>query len=326
MIITRLVEEAAEARARLDRTLRKVGSPDDPAVVHARKTFEDLQQRLDRIDRVLVDVVETYPTMFDFSGGPVDFVSSSQSATSSKGKPENAGSRHDDEPTVEADVTRAKDRAAWRLGCSIRDMSRKPPLMWKSRTSKERNLDSRPIRADGTRSRELENTRPNREGRRTRNREVNKVKESRGRTRNREVNKVKENGGARRTRNRGVIKTKPVSVKTARNRKINKVESSVDSTISREANKVKNRFVPSELSKERARIRETRASNNRQIRNGTKAQISGTRAKDNRPIRSGTKAQVSGTLAKDNRHRTAGAAQKVMRTKALDRAMETLQS
>ena len=27
-------------------------------------------QRLDRIDRVLVDVVETYPTMVDFSGGP----------------------------------------------------------------------------------------------------------------------------------------------------------------------------------------------------------------------------------------------------------------
>ena len=39
-------------------------------VIHARKTLEDLPQRLDRIDRVLVDVVETYPTMVDFSGGP----------------------------------------------------------------------------------------------------------------------------------------------------------------------------------------------------------------------------------------------------------------
>ncbi len=80
MIITRLEEEVAEARARLDRSLRKVRSPDDPAVVLARKTLQDLQQRLDRIDRVLVDVVETYPTMVDFSGGPSDFVPTSQSA------------------------------------------------------------------------------------------------------------------------------------------------------------------------------------------------------------------------------------------------------
>jgi len=85
MIITRLAEEVAEARARLDRTFRKVRSPEDPAVVHARKTLDDLQQRLDRIDRVLVDVVETYPTMFDFSG----------------------------ESPIEADLARAKDRAEW---------------------------------------------------------------------------------------------------------------------------------------------------------------------------------------------------------------------
>ena len=70
MILTRLEEEVAEARARLDRTLRKFRSPDDPAVVRARETLEALVQRLDRIDRVLVDVVETYPTMVDFSGGP----------------------------------------------------------------------------------------------------------------------------------------------------------------------------------------------------------------------------------------------------------------
>ena len=69
-IITRLEEEVAEARARLDQTLRKFGSADHPAVVRARETLEALVQRLDRIDRVLVDVVETYPTMVDFSGGP----------------------------------------------------------------------------------------------------------------------------------------------------------------------------------------------------------------------------------------------------------------
>ena len=70
LIVTRLEEEVAEARARLDRTMRKFPSSDDPAVVRARETLEGLVQRLDRIDRVLVDVVETYPTMVDFSGGP----------------------------------------------------------------------------------------------------------------------------------------------------------------------------------------------------------------------------------------------------------------
>jgi Sigma-70, region 4 len=72
MILTRLEEEVAEARARLDRTLRKFRSPDNPAVVRARETLEALVQQLDRIDRVLVDVVETYPTMVDFSVGPSD--------------------------------------------------------------------------------------------------------------------------------------------------------------------------------------------------------------------------------------------------------------
>ncbi len=70
LIVTRLEEEVAEARARLDRTLAKFRSPEHPAVVRASETLEALVQRLDRIDRVLVDVVETYPTMVDFSGGP----------------------------------------------------------------------------------------------------------------------------------------------------------------------------------------------------------------------------------------------------------------
>ena len=70
LILTRLEQEVAEAQARLDRTVRKFKSPDDPAVIRARETLEALTQRLDRIDRVLVDVVETYPTMVDFSSGP----------------------------------------------------------------------------------------------------------------------------------------------------------------------------------------------------------------------------------------------------------------
>jgi RNA polymerase sigma factor (sigma-70 family) len=111
MIITRLEEEVAEARARLDRTHRQVLSPDDPALVRARKTFEDLQQRLDRIDRVFVDVVETYPTMFDFSGGPSDFASSDQPAAGPIRKTQGAGNRQGIEPLNEADRARGKDRA-----------------------------------------------------------------------------------------------------------------------------------------------------------------------------------------------------------------------
>ena len=72
MILTRLEDEVVEARAQLDRTLRKFRTQDDSAVVRARETLEALEQRLDRIDRVLVDVVETYPTMVDFSGGPAN--------------------------------------------------------------------------------------------------------------------------------------------------------------------------------------------------------------------------------------------------------------
>jgi RNA polymerase sigma factor (sigma-70 family) len=79
MIVTRLEEELAQARARLDRTLNKVRSPDDPAAAHARKTVEALNQVLARIDTVLVDAVEAYPTMFDFSGGPGVVSSKNQS-------------------------------------------------------------------------------------------------------------------------------------------------------------------------------------------------------------------------------------------------------
>jgi hypothetical protein len=70
MIITRLEEEAAEAKARLDRILRQVPSPDDPAAVRARKTVEALGEFLARVDVLLVDAVERYPTMFDFSSAP----------------------------------------------------------------------------------------------------------------------------------------------------------------------------------------------------------------------------------------------------------------
>ncbi len=113
LIITRLQEEVAESRARLDRIHRTGRSPGDPAVVHARKTYEDLQQRLDRIDHILVDVVETYPTMVDFSNGPGVLGFSSQPGDNSKRQPGEIENRRDVMSTDPADLARARDRAEW---------------------------------------------------------------------------------------------------------------------------------------------------------------------------------------------------------------------
>jgi hypothetical protein len=68
MMITRLEEEREAAKQRLDRTIRKAEAPDDSAVVQARKTLQDLDDLLIRIDRVLVDAITSHPTIFDFSG------------------------------------------------------------------------------------------------------------------------------------------------------------------------------------------------------------------------------------------------------------------
>jgi RNA polymerase sigma factor (sigma-70 family) len=69
MIVTRLEQERAAARERLDRTLRRVRSSTDPEVVHERKTVSALEDLLARIDVVLVDAVDKFPTIFDFSRG-----------------------------------------------------------------------------------------------------------------------------------------------------------------------------------------------------------------------------------------------------------------
>jgi RNA polymerase sigma factor (sigma-70 family) len=86
MIISRLEQELALAKNRLDRTLRRVVSPNDPAAVQGRKTVDEIEGLLDRIDGVLVDAVDRFPTMFDFSGGQVDLGSASASPTSGKPK------------------------------------------------------------------------------------------------------------------------------------------------------------------------------------------------------------------------------------------------
>jgi hypothetical protein len=68
LIITRLEEELGAAQRKLDRTRRTVGSPNDPEVVVARKLVEDREELMARIDALLVEAVERYPTIFDSSG------------------------------------------------------------------------------------------------------------------------------------------------------------------------------------------------------------------------------------------------------------------
>ena len=67
MIIERLEFELGAAKARLDRTTRKVASLDDPEAVRARKTFQTLTDLISRIDSVLAEAVDQFPTAFDFS-------------------------------------------------------------------------------------------------------------------------------------------------------------------------------------------------------------------------------------------------------------------
>jgi RNA polymerase sigma factor (sigma-70 family) len=113
MIVTRLEEEVAEARARLDRALRKARSPADPAAVHARKTLYLLERRLDRIDRVLVDVVEAYPTLFDFSRDPSEFAPRSKAAASPGRDAESDWDRAEVDFANELDLASATERAKW---------------------------------------------------------------------------------------------------------------------------------------------------------------------------------------------------------------------
>ena len=92
MIISRLEQELALAENRLERTLRRVASPNDPAAVQGRKTVDEIEGLLARIDGVLVDAVDRFPTMFDFSGGQKFLGSGSQSSEGDRGAPKGQGS------------------------------------------------------------------------------------------------------------------------------------------------------------------------------------------------------------------------------------------
>ena len=71
MIIERLEQELSLAEQRLDLTTANVRTPNDPEVVRARKTVETLAGLLKRVDGVLMEAVDEFPTIFDFSNAPV---------------------------------------------------------------------------------------------------------------------------------------------------------------------------------------------------------------------------------------------------------------
>jgi RNA polymerase sigma factor (sigma-70 family) len=70
MIVTRLEQELRAAQGKLERTLKRVGSENDPEAARAKRTVDSLEKLIGRIDTVLVDAVDQYPTIFDFSAGP----------------------------------------------------------------------------------------------------------------------------------------------------------------------------------------------------------------------------------------------------------------
>jgi RNA polymerase sigma factor (sigma-70 family) len=72
MVVERLEQELAAARERVDRTIRKVKSSTDPELLLARRTADRLAGLLARIDGVLVEAVNEFPTMFDFTSSEAD--------------------------------------------------------------------------------------------------------------------------------------------------------------------------------------------------------------------------------------------------------------
>ncbi len=72
MIIERLEQELHAAERRLDLTIERVASPNDPEAARARQTVDKLAGLMARIDTVLVEAVDEFPTSFDFLGRHAD--------------------------------------------------------------------------------------------------------------------------------------------------------------------------------------------------------------------------------------------------------------
>ncbi|MDR3621265.1 MAG: RNA polymerase sigma factor [Paludisphaera borealis] len=163
MILKRLEEEAEEANwklnaamintidvARKARAERRGSEDEGPVVNQARKEFLDLQTQLDKIDRILFDVIEAHPTLFKFSPAPSEKAGDPGDAEIQSGL---------DREIVPADVLRAKKRVAWaqmmfekgyvsksQLDAEISSFER---ALAQAQTLKEQNLKSIERRRDG---------------------------------------------------------------------------------------------------------------------------------------------------------------------------------
>jgi len=122
MIITRLERELGVAKDKLERTLLRVRSSSDPEVVRAKKTVAALDDLIARIDTVLVDAVEQYPTIFDFSRGVSDLAPGGSPGGPAPKKPEEAKDRPGadsrdqnnlDRRARDLELSRAQDRVDW---------------------------------------------------------------------------------------------------------------------------------------------------------------------------------------------------------------------
>lgn len=67
MMIARIEEERQQANERLDRAVRAARPGDDAMIGQMRRTLNNLDDLLGRIDTVLVEAAEKYPTVFDFT-------------------------------------------------------------------------------------------------------------------------------------------------------------------------------------------------------------------------------------------------------------------
>jgi hypothetical protein len=112
MIITRLEQERVLAKNRLDRTLRRVVSPYDLAAVQERKTVNEIEGLLARIDGVFVDAVDRFPTMFDFSGGQDELGSASESGDRRKSLADERLRNADDPRAPQRDQQETQDQQA----------------------------------------------------------------------------------------------------------------------------------------------------------------------------------------------------------------------
>ena len=113
MIIERLEQELKLAETRLDLTVANVNSNNDPEVLRARKTVETLTGLFSRVDAVLVEAVDDFPTIFDFSTAPpAPGARSDQPAA----KPA-AAAKPEDQPAEqlydEHSLTLAAEKAEW---------------------------------------------------------------------------------------------------------------------------------------------------------------------------------------------------------------------